>query len=63
MPPPPKLLEQYRERPQVKHYGLRTEEAYGHRIRRFIFFSSKGHPDVFGEAEVTARHCVPVAQR
>jgi hypothetical protein len=61
--PPPKLLEQYRERPRVNHCGLRTEEAYMHWIRRFIFFSGKGHPDVFGEAEVTTRHCVPVAQR
>ena len=26
--PPPKLLEQYRERLRVKHYSLRTEDAY-----------------------------------
>ena len=31
----PKLLEQYRERLRVKHYSLRTEEAYLHWARRF----------------------------
>ncbi len=34
--PPPKLLDQVRERLRVKHYSLRTEEAYLHWMRRFI---------------------------
>jgi len=40
----PKLLEQYRERLRVKHYSLRTEEAYLHWARRFIYFHGKRHP-------------------
>ncbi len=39
--PPPKLLEQYRERLRVKHYSLRTEDAYLHWARRFIYFHGK----------------------
>ena len=31
----PKLLDQYRERLRVKHYSLRTEQAYIHWIKRF----------------------------
>ena len=42
--PPPKLLDQVRERIRVKHYSLRTEEAYLHWIRRFIVFHGKRHP-------------------
>jgi len=41
--PPPKLLEQYRERLRVKHYSLRTEDAYLHWARRFIYFYGKRH--------------------
>jgi site-specific recombinase XerD len=37
-----------------RYYSRRTEEAYVHWIRRFIFFSGKRHPEVLGEAEVTA---------
>jgi hypothetical protein len=41
---PPKLLEQNRERLRVKHYSLRTEDAYLHWVRRFIYFHGKRHP-------------------
>ncbi len=41
----PRLLDQVRERIRVKHYSLRTEDAYLHWIRRFIFFHGKCHPD------------------
>ena len=34
-----KLLDMVRERIRVKHYSLRTEDAYLHWIRRFIFFT------------------------
>lgn len=40
----PKLLDQYRERLRVKHYSLRTEDAYLHWARRFIYFHGKRHP-------------------
>jgi len=52
--PPPKLLEQYRERLRVKHYSLRTEDAYLHWARRFIFFHGKRHPREMGGPEVEA---------
>ena len=37
-----------------RYYSPRTEEAYVHWIKRFIFFNGKRHPDAMGEAEVTA---------
>ncbi len=50
--PPPKLLDQVRERLRVKHYSLRTEEAYLHWMRRFILFHGKKHPREMGGPEV-----------
>jgi len=50
----PKLLEQYRERLRVKHYSLRTEDAYLHWTRRFICFHGKRHPREMGGPEVEA---------
>jgi integron integrase len=52
--PAPKLLDQVRERIRVKHYSLRTEDAYLHWIRRFIFFHGKRHPRHMGGPEVEA---------
>ena len=52
--PPPKLLAQYRERLRVKHYSLRTEDAYLHWVRRFIHFHGKRHPREMGGPEVEA---------
>ncbi len=40
-PHQPRLLDQVRERCRVKHYSLRTEQAYIHWIRRFILFHGK----------------------
>jgi integron integrase len=48
----PKLLDQYRERLRIKHYSLRTEQAYLHWVRRFIFFHDKRHPAGLGGPEV-----------
>ena len=48
----PRLLEQYREKLRVKHYSLRTEEAYLHWVRRFIYFHGKRHPRALGAPEV-----------
>ncbi len=52
--PAPRLLDQVRERIRVKHYSLRTEDAYLHWIRRFIFFNGKRHPREMGGSEVEA---------
>jgi len=37
-----------------RHYSRRTEQAYVHWIKRFIYFHGKRHPREMGEAEVTA---------
>ena len=50
----PKLLDMVRERIRVKHYSLRTEDAYLHWIRRFIFFHATRHPREMGGPEVEA---------
>lgn len=53
-PRQPRLLDQVRERCRVKHYSLRTEQAYTHWIRRFILFHGKRHPRDMGAPEVEA---------
>ena len=53
-PPPPKLLDQVRERLRLKHYSIRTEQAYVDWIKRFIWFHGKSHPKNMGAAEVEA---------
>ncbi|MBS0355727.1 MAG: phage integrase N-terminal SAM-like domain-containing protein [Proteobacteria bacterium] len=50
----PRLLDQVRERIRVKHYSLRTEQAYLGWIKRYIFFHDKRHPRDMGKAEVEA---------
>lgn len=49
----PKLLDQVRAAIRVRHYSLRTEEAYVSWIKRFIFFHEKRHPLEMGEKEIT----------
>jgi len=51
---PPKLLEQLREAIRVRHYSIRTEDAYCDWARRFILFHGKRHPREMGAQEVTA---------
>ncbi|HTS55805.1 MAG TPA: integron integrase [Burkholderiales bacterium] len=53
-PPTPRLLDQVRARLRVKHYSIRTEEAYVDWIRRFILFHGKRHPRELGATEVEA---------
>ncbi|CDH43256.1 integron integrase [Candidatus Contendibacter odensensis] len=53
-PPPPKLLDQMRERIRVKHYSIRTESAYVDWARRFILFHHKRHPREMSAPEVEA---------
>jgi site-specific recombinase XerD len=36
----------------VRHYSLRTEEAYAGWIRRYILFHHKRHPSAMGAEEV-----------
>ncbi len=48
----PKLLDQVREAIRVRHYSLRTEEAYIHWVERFILFHERRHPREMGEAEI-----------
>lgn len=48
-----KLLDQVRDRIRLKHFSIRTEQAYTAWIRRFILFNGKRHPAEMGEREVT----------
>ena len=52
--PPVLLLDRVRDRIRVKHYSLRTEEAYCDWIRRFIVFHGKRHPSELGAVDVEA---------
>ena len=53
-PHPPRLLDRVREAIRARHYSRRTEKAYVHWIRRFIFFHDKRHPADMGAVEVSA---------
>ncbi len=50
----PKLLDQVRQLLRVRHYSLRTEEAYVAWIRRYILFHGKRHPRELDERDVAA---------
>jgi hypothetical protein len=50
----PRLLDQVKETMHRKYMSRRTEEAYTHCIRRYIYFTGKRHPATLGEAEVVA---------
>src|SRR5262245_19750216 len=52
--PPKKLLDQVRDALRLKHYSIRTEDAYVDWIRRFVLFHEKRHPREMGEAEIEA---------
>jgi Phage integrase, N-terminal SAM-like domain len=41
----PKLLDRVRWHLRVKHYSIRTEQAYVDWIRRYILFHRKRHPN------------------
>lgn len=51
--PKPKLLDQVRHAIRSRHYSYRTEQAYIHWIKRFIYFTGKRHPGTLGKSEVT----------
>ena len=48
----PKLLDQVRAKIRLKHYSIRTEQAYVDWIRRYILFHGKRHPQEMGKPEV-----------
>ena len=51
-PGKPRLLDQVRQACRVRHYSIRTEQAYVDWIRRFILFHAKRHPLEMGAAEI-----------
>jgi len=51
---PKKLLDQVCEAIRLKHYSIRTEEAYAAWIKRYILFHNKRHPKDMGSAEIEA---------
>lgn len=51
---PSPFLRKDREAVRVRHYSIRTEEAYVQWIKRFILFHGKRHPAQMGETEVCA---------
>ncbi len=48
----PALLEQVRHTIRLRHYSIRTEEAYTNWIKRYILFHDKKHPAEMGENEI-----------
>lgn len=48
----PKLLDQARRAIRLKHYSIRTEQAYVAWIRRYVLFHEMRHPAQMGEAQV-----------
>jgi integron integrase len=53
-PPAPRLLERVRQIIRIKHYSIRTEQAYLQWIRRYIVFHGKRHPNELGGDELSA---------
>lgn len=48
------LLVQVRAKIRLKHYSIRTEQAYADWIRRYVLFHGKRHPSALGGTEVEA---------
>jgi integron integrase len=51
-PAPPRLMVRLREALRVRHYSLRTEQAYTDWAKRYIRFHGLRHPMEMGSAEV-----------
>jgi integrase len=49
---PPRLLDQVKGAIRLRHYSIRTEQAYVDWIKRFILFHGKRHPKDMGAPEV-----------
>ncbi len=54
MAPPPKLLDQVRNKLRVKHYSIRSEQSYVDWIKRYILFHGKQHPKNLGARDLEA---------
>ena len=52
--PAMRLLDQLREVVRLKHYSIRTEEAYVDWVRRYVRHCGMRHPSECGAADVTA---------
>lgn len=50
----PKLLDQIRQLMRLRHYSLRTEDAYVGWIRRYILFHGKRHPRDLAESDIAS---------
>jgi hypothetical protein len=50
----PKLLDRLREALRSRHYSPRTEQAYRHWVKPFIFFHDVRHPAEMAEPEINA---------
>ena len=48
-----KLLDQVRDLIRLRHYSIRTEEAYSRWIKEYILYHQKRHPSQMGEHEVS----------
>lgn len=51
---PPKLMEQMRQALRSRHYSPRTEQAYIHWVRQFVFHHHVRHPAEMAEPEINA---------
>jgi integron integrase len=49
-----RLLDQVRQAVRLRHFSLRTEDAYADWVRRFVLFHEKRHPRELGPREVEA---------
>ena len=49
---PKRLLDQVREQIRLRHYSIRTEQAYVSWIRRYILFHGKKHPKAMGAQDI-----------
>jgi site-specific recombinase XerD len=51
---PKRLFDRVREAIRLKHYSIRTEQAYVTWIKRYILFHDKRHPKEIGGPEIEA---------
>lgn len=49
-----RLLDEVRQAMRVRHYSIRTEQAYIQWIKRYIYFHNKKHPAEMGAEELSA---------
>lgn len=52
--PRPRLIDQVRERIRLKHYSLRSEQAYVDWMKRYIRFHGNRHPSELGSRDLVA---------